>query len=265
VARACSNLSRCLPDRILCCSEAARKAHVEFGYPADKMTVVPNGFDLSLFKPDRVARDTVRQELGLDPDVLLVGLIGRFDPQKNHAGFLQAAGLLHRKMPGVHFLLAGKGVDRGNAELLRSLERSGLRECTHPLGMRNDVPRLMAALDVLASSSVGEAFPNVLGEAMGCCVPCAVTDVGDSSWIVGDTGRVVPPGDMAGLADAMEELLLLPPAGRKILGERARTRVAEKFEIGKIVEQYKVFYADLAALGERRRDHQTFVVHRDIG
>lgn len=255
VARACSRLSHCLPDRILCCSEVARKVHVEYGYATDKMMVVPNGFDLSLFRPDRFARNAVRQELGLDPDVPLVGLIGRFDPQKNHAGFLQAAGLLHRKMSEVHFLLAGKGVDRGNAKLLQGIEESDLHGFTHLLGLRTDVPRLMAALDVLVSSSIGEAFPNVLGEAMGCCVPCAVTDVGDSAWIVGDTGWVVPVGDMAGLAKAMEELLAMPPAERKILGERARTRVSEKFEIGSIVEQYKVFYAELAALGQKRRDH----------
>jgi glycosyltransferase involved in cell wall biosynthesis len=158
-------------------------------------------------------------------------------------------------MAEVHFLLAGKGVDRGNAKLLQGIEESDLHGFTHLLGLRTDVPRLMAARDVLVSSSIGEAFPNVLGEAMGCCVPCAVTDVGDSAWIVGDTGWVVPVGDMAGLAKAMEELLAMPPAERKILGERARTRVSEKFEIGNIVEQYKVFYAELAALGQRRRDH----------
>jgi glycosyltransferase involved in cell wall biosynthesis len=183
----------------------------------------------------------------------LVGLIGRFNPQKNHAGFFQAAGLLHRRLPTVRFLLAGKGIDEGNGELVRAMESAGIRSVTHLLGLRSDISRLMAALDVQASSSFGEAFPNVLGEAMACGVPCAVTDVGDSAYIVGDTGKVVPAEDMAGLAAAMESLLLLPPVERQALGLRARSRVAENFEIGQVVKRYEAFYEDLAAMGRAKR------------
>lgn len=253
VVRVCSVLSRWVPDKVLCCSEVAREVHVNYGYSADKMVVVPNGFDLSRFRPDTIARDDVRQELGLHPGVPLVGLIGRFDPQKNHVGFVQAAGLLHEKMPEAHFLLAGKGVSAGNAELLLAIEQVGLTGLIHLLGLRNDVPRLMAALDVLASSSIGEAFPNVLGEAMACGIPCAVTDVGDSASIVGATGRVVPPGDMSKLAGAMEDLLTLSSAERKALGERARDRVAGLFELGNVVKRYELFYDELAELGRMKR------------
>jgi glycosyltransferase involved in cell wall biosynthesis len=105
----------------------------------------------------------------------------------------------------------------------------------------------MATPDVLASSSFGEAFPNVLGEAMACGVPCAVTDVGDSAYIVGDTGRVVESGDMHGLAAALEELLALPLPEKAALSERARARVAEHFEIGAIVRRYEDFYESLLA------------------
>lgn len=253
VVRLCSVLSRWVPDRILCCSEVARQVHVNYGYSADKMVVVPNGFDLSRFRQDTFARDDVRQELGLHPDVPLVGLIGRFDPQKNHAGFLEAAGLLNKKMPKVHLLLAGKGIDENNDELMQAVRKSGVNGVVHLLGLRSDIPRLMAALDVLASSSIGEAFPNVLGEAMACGVPCAVTDVGDSAYIVGDTGRVVPPADATKLAAAMENLLILSSEERKTLGERARARVAEHFEIGNVVKQYELFYVELAELGRMKR------------
>lgn len=247
VVSLCASISKWVPSRILSCSEKARQVHVACGYAAEKMVVVPNGFDLARFKPGEDARKRVRAELGLDVDTPLVGLIGRFDPQKNHAGFFEAAGELHRHMPHVHFVLAGQGVDRDNAALVQAMTQAGVLANTHLLGLRNDVPDLMAALDVLASSSYGEAFPNVLGEAMACGVPCVVTDVGDSAYIVGDTGRVVASGDMHRLAVALEELLLLPLSEKAALGERARARVAEYFEIGKVVQKYENFYESLLA------------------
>ncbi len=239
-------LSHRIPDRIVCCSESARDVHVAHGYAPGKMVVVPNGFDIAQFKPDLNARQSVRRELGLSPDARLVGLIGRWDPQKNHAGFFTAAAALYHRRPDVRFLLAGQGVDEGNQMIEQIVADHGLTSVTHLLGLRDDIPRLMAALDVLASSSCGEAFPNVLGEAMACGVPCAVTDVGDSAYIVGETGRVVCSGDMEGLAYAIVSLLEMPVDAWRIVQERARARVVEHFEIGKIVRQYEAFYQELA-------------------
>ncbi len=246
VVYVCAWLSRWLPNRVLICSETARQVHVDMGYVEDKMAVVPNGFDLATFRPDPAARLAVRAELGVEPGTPLVGLVGRLNPQKNHAGFFEAAGHLRGHLPKVQFVLVGKGVDEGNHELVRIAETAGVRSVTHFLGLRRDIPCLMASLDVLVSSSYGEAFPNVLGEAMACGVPCVVTDVGDSAYIVGETGCVVPPGDMAGLARAIEKLLVLPAEQRQMLGQRARARVAEHFEIGQVVQRYEAFYEELA-------------------
>lgn len=253
VVGACAWVSSWVPDRILSCSKVAQQVHLDRGYAADKWIVVPNGFDLTLFHPDPVARTSVRAELGVESNTPLVGLIGRYDPQKNHAGFFAAARELHCSLPAVHFLLAGNGIDRENRELMQMVEAADVPDSTHLLGLRKDIPRLMAALDVLASSSYGEAFPNVLGEAMASCVPCAVTDVGDSAYIVGDTGRVVLPGDMSGLAVALQALLSLSMSERATLGERAQARVSEHFEIGKVVRQYEEFYDSLADLGSKRK------------
>lgn len=246
----CALVSKWVPSRILSCSEKARQVHVACGYVAEKMLVVPNGFDLFQFKPDLDARSRVRAELGITDQTPLVGLIGRFDPQKNHLGFFDAVGFLLRHMPHVHFLLAGQGVDVSNAALIQKINERGVLPNTHLLGLRNDVPALMAALDVLASSSsYGEAFPNVLGEAMACGVPCVVTDVGDSAYIVGDTGRVVAAGDMAGLAHALAGILQLPTAERLALGAAARIRVETHFEIGHITRLYETFYTELKSSG----------------
>lgn len=245
VRRICALLSHVIPQRIFLNSETASRIHVSLGYAAEKMSVVPNGFDLSRFRPDEGARGRVRAGLGCPDDTLLVGMVGRFDPLKNHSGFISAMAMVHRQMPQVHFILAGNGVDRDNKELMRSIERAGLLENTHLLGSRDDVPELMAALDVLACPSHAEAFPNVVGEAMAAGVPCVATNVGDCAYIIGGAGHVVTKGDMAGFADGVEAVLKLPPVERAAMGQRARSRVSSLFEIGHVVRQYEESYDSL--------------------
>ncbi len=248
VVRLCALLSGSLPSGILSCSEAARALHIARGYAADKIAVIPNGFDIKRFRPDAAARSSVRSELGLAPNTPLVGIVGRQDPLKNHAGFLTAAGLLSRSRPDVHFVLVGRGLDRENIDLLGAAHEAGVSDRTHWLGQRSDIPRLMAAFDVLASSSFGEAFPNVLGEAMACGVPCVVTDVGDSAVIVGETGVVVRSGDMEGLAAALEDLLAEVPEARAGRAASARQRVQQRFEIEQIARLYEAYYQQFAKI-----------------
>lgn len=245
VMKVCALLSGFLPRSILSCSNRALAVHVAAGYRAKRFWLIPNGFDLVRFMPDLASRASVRGELCLTLDTPLVGLIARDDPQKNHLGFVEAAAEVHRAMPLAHFILAGTGVATDNVALTQAIEQAGMRERFHLLGRREDIPRLMASLDVLASSSFGEAFPNVLGEAMASGVPCVVTDVGDSAEIVGDTGRVVSSGDMAGLARHIVELLRLPAEQRQELAFRARERVRSKYEIGNVTRNYEDFYNHL--------------------
>lgn len=240
VVRTCAALSKYVPRAIVCCSERARQIHVRLGYDERKFRVIPNGFDLALFRPDPAARVSVRAELGIPIDAPLVGLIGRDDPQKNHAGFFVAAARVAGARLDVHFLLAGRDVTLQNHRIVSAMAQARLpANRTHLLGLRHDMPRLTAALDVLVSSSHGEAFPNVLGEAMACEVPCVVTDVGDSAEIVGDTGAVVEPSDMHALADEVLRLLALDADARRALGRAARRRVQERYDIAQVAKQYE--------------------------
>lgn len=242
VVKACARLSHWIPRRILTCSEKARSVHVTAGYSAHKMVLIANGFDLTRFVPDAAARLSVRAELGLPPETPLVGVVARDDPQKNHLGFVQAAAAVRAAMPQCHFVLAGQGIDPTHVALGQAIEQAGLQQHMHLLGRRDDVPRLMAALDVLASPSHGEAFPNVLGEAMACGVSCVVTDVGDSAEIVGDTGRVVAAADMADMARQLLAVLQMPAERRWALGAMARARVQERYELGDVTRRYENFY-----------------------
>ncbi len=195
--------------------------------------------------PDANARLSVRSELNLGKNTPLVGLIARFDPQKNHAGFFEAATRVNLSCPDAHFLLAGTGVE-DNPVLRHAIQQAGVEAKTHLLGRRDDIPRLMAALDVLtSSSSFGEAFPNVLGEAMACGVPCVVTGVGDSAEIVGETGRVVAAEDMHGLAHNIVEILRLSHEERRAMGAKARERICARYDIESVVRRYERFYENL--------------------
>ena len=240
VTDACARLSGRVPDRILSCSNELVRLHVDWGYAPEPMTVIPNGFDVDRLRPDASAAAAVREELRLPADSLLVTLPGRYDPQKDHDTFARAAGRVARARGDVWFALCGNGIDSHNAELWGMLEREGLAERALLLGRRDDMPRLMAASDVVASSSAyGEGFSNVLGEAMACGTPTVSTNVGDAEIVVGDTGLVVPKRDPEALAAAIEDLLGREPASRAELGRAARERIVSHFALPSVVRRYE--------------------------
>jgi len=236
-------LSRYLPTKIICNANAGKQTHVAMGYDESKMLVIENGFDLSRFVPDKTSRQDVRNELEVPGNGKLIGMAARYHPQKDHANFVRAAALLLQKRQDVDFLLWGDNVDDSNlilAELVHSLD---LQNHVHMLGLRMDGQRLFSALDIATlSSAYGEAFPQVIGEAMACGVPCVVTDVGDSARIVENTGRVIPPRDPQALANAWDKLLSMPDVERTRLGLSARERIKNLFSIEVTTKKYSQVY-----------------------
>jgi glycosyltransferase involved in cell wall biosynthesis len=247
VNEACALLSRRFPARIVCCSEASLLIHKSLRYAAEKMEVIPNGFDLEQVKPSASARMSVREELGIPGNAPLIGMAARFHPYKDHRNFVRAAELLCKQIPDVHFLLCGMDVSWQNSQLAAWIELAGIRERCHLLGQRGDVSRLFAAMDIATTASRSEAFPVVIGEAMACGTPCVVTDVGDSARIVDQTGMVVAPGDPDAMAAAWRKLIEAGPEVRRRLGLAARQRVEQNFALPAIVERYQDIYARLAA------------------
>jgi len=260
VANWCARLSRRLPDRIVCCSRASLETHAAIGYDRDRMVVIPNGFDTSQFVPDSSARGSLRKELGMERDAPLIGLVARYHPQKDHATFVRAAGILHAEIPGVHFVLCGNGVTAGNRDLAEMIGEAGLEGTAHLLGQRADITRIQASLDIASSSaSSGEGFPNIIGEAMSCGVPCVVTDTGDSSEIVGDCGIVVEQGEPEALAAGWKEILAMNPEARGALGVRCRERIEKNYEIGAVTARYEVLYLGICGKRGQRTDSVTSV------
>ena len=221
------------------------RQHEEAGYARSRTLVIPNGFDCRTFKPSACSSRSVRAELGIGDQEVVIGLFGRYHPIKDHRTFLHAAAQLIADQHGVRFVLAGRRVDKANPELVALCDRYGLTDEVVLLGERDDMPRLTAAVDIACCSSRGEAFPNVLGEAMAAGVPCVSTDVGDARAILGETGTIVMPGDPAALANAWRRLIRIGNTGRKRLGMAARRRVMERFDLLGISAQYRRLYEGL--------------------
>lgn len=231
------------PAKVAFVSRTSKLQHEALGYSFSNSCVIPNGFDTSVFTPSSEARLSVRFELKLPDNSFIIGLICRYHPMKDHANFIQAAALLLKNYPAVHFILAGTEVNSENHNLQNVIKHLEICHHIHLLGERKDIPRLTAALDISTSASAyGEAFPMVVGEAMSCGVPCVVTDVGDSGWIVGKTGRVVPPRNPEALVNAWKELIERSSEGRETLGKAARQRIIENFSLDSVVDQYEKLY-----------------------
>lgn len=208
--------------------------------------LIPNGFDGDTFKPDAEARADFRAEVGAGDRDVLIGMIARLHPMKDHDNLFSAIAKLTRSFTSVKLILAGSRVDHANVDLKDTLAAYGLDSHTVMLGERSDTARIMAGLDIqCVSSSHGEAFPMVVGEAMASGVPCVVTDVGDAAWLVGDSGLVVPPRDSDALATALSELIQMGPELRRIRGEVARQRVLAHFSLALTADAYHGLYEQL--------------------
>lgn len=229
-------------DLIIFNSHAGRAYHLAHGFPANKAVVIPNGIDTERFKPDLEARVKIRLEWGISEETVLIGLVGRLDRMKDHPTFLKAAALLCKERQDICFVCVGSGEENYAQELYQLAEQLKIAEKVIWAGTRTDMPRVFNAFDIVTSSSAyGEGFANAIGEAMACGIPCVVTDVGDSAWIVGNSGKVVPFGSPAALVSAWLGLMDLSLSERVALGEMARIRIIENFSIYQLAQTTKFY------------------------
>lgn len=235
-------------DVILYNSHRSREQHEAFGFSKVGAKVIPNGIDTHLFSFSSKDRKYIRSKLGIPENACVVGHMARLHPMKDHAIFMQAAKSLSYRYQNLYFLLSGRDVSFDNI-MLSQLLSSQVRHRFYFLGERNDVHKLMSAIDIFCLSSAwGEGFPNVLGEAMATSIPCVATDIGDSSLVVNKTGIIVPPCDVNALEEGIESLLTISSEDRISLGRSALERVEINYKLSKIVEKYASLYNELAKI-----------------
>jgi glycosyltransferase involved in cell wall biosynthesis len=250
-----------LPKAIIYNARVSAAQHARLGFDPSRAVVIPNGFDCAQFRPRPEARPRLRGQLGIDPARAVIGLVARAHPMKDPGNLVRAAASLQARGHAIHLVIVGSGLDQTNRELAELVRECGLGAQVSLLGERTDIPEVVAGFDVAALSSAwGEGFPNVLGEAMACGVPCVATDVGDCGWVIGPHGAIVPPRQSEALADALARLLELEPDARRQLGLAGRARILQQFALQQVVSQYETLYLQVgAAHGARRswRDEQT--------
>ena len=232
VVRACAWASP-RPDIVLANSRAGGEVHLRAGYRPRRLEIIPNGIDTARFQPDAKARAEVRAELGLAADTPMLLHVARVDPMKDHLTLLAAA----ENLEGATLVLAGKGTEA----LSRSPNILGL-------GERGDVPRLLAAGDVIVSSSAyGEGFSNAIAEGMAAGLVPVATGVGDVREIIGDTGEIVAISAPDALCRAIEKVLALPPGERRARGLAARDRIERLFSLDRAVDRFAALYSGPSA------------------
>jgi glycosyltransferase involved in cell wall biosynthesis len=238
-------------DRVIAVSAAARDFLVGTkGYPAEKVVVVPNGRDLSVFRPGHHGAET-RAGLGIAPGTPLVGVVGRLDAQKGHVHLLDAWPLVVREFPAARLLVVGDGALRPDLEQ-RARDR-GVAASVVFTGFRADVPQLLDAVDLLVLPSLYEGMPLTAIEASAMARPVIATAVDGTPEVIrdGHTGQLVPPANPAALARAILDMLRDPGRARR-LGEAGRAHVLEHFGLDRHVEATARVYRSAGRRSARR-------------
>jgi glycosyltransferase involved in cell wall biosynthesis len=222
-------------DLIIVNSVAGLEQNVARGFPRAKMIAIPNGFDTETFRPNRAAGKQQRAKWNVAPGTKLIGIVGRLDPMKDHRNFFEAAARVSLETNAARFVCVGDGPASYREELKTLANELGIGEKIIWQDAVPDLRGIYNALDVLVSASSAEGFPNVVGEAMACGVPCVVTDAGDSAMLVGDDdcGLIVPPRNSEALAAGMTRCFALD---QNEIGSKARMRIIENFSVQRLAE-----------------------------
>lgn len=242
--RVCLWLMRRLPSPtcIHANSHAAIERHVALGI-AGNYRYMPNGIDTERFRRDRPAARRFRDAVGIPESGSLVVCLGRAHRHKGHSVLFEAMGPVMGARPDLHLACIGSGVTALRYDdACRRLPANRLLL----FDAMEDVVGPLSAADVVVSASLTESSPTSLAEAMSCSAVCVATNVGDSALLLGDTGLVVRPNDAVALGAAVEALFEMPAARRVELGERARQRVVEAFDLASCSDAYAASMLELA-------------------
>ena len=239
-----SLLSYFIPDCIIVCANSIKSDHKQAGYKRSKIKIIENGFDLEYFKPPQKSQDINNNFAARG---LIVGVLGRFHPQKNHELAIKACSLAIMKGINLKLYLAGSGITTDEPALNISIRKYRMENFTELYEAFDDVRVFFKQIDVLLlPSKFGEGFPNVLAEAMAYGIPCIATSIGDSEKIIGQSGWVVPNQKPKEIVSAFEEIIEMRKNKSWLkIKNTARNRIEKNFSISKMITSYSKCWKDI--------------------
>lgn len=241
IRKLCSLLSSYLPTKIICVADSVKRKHIEIGYSAEKMQVIPNGFDTNKFIFCEKQRSHYRRVLKLEGKVV-IGSIARFSEDKAHDVFIEAVSRVVKYFPEMKIVMLGTDIVKENKKLQSWVSKHRLENYIVFQGEVAETSDLLSAFDIFCLHSRTEGFPNVLGEAMSSSLPCVSTDVGDAKVIIENTGVIVRPNDIEHLASGLLKLLRMSKSSRHELGKKARLRIEQNYSLNKTIKEYESLY-----------------------
>jgi glycosyltransferase involved in cell wall biosynthesis len=232
-------------DRIVYTSEAAAAQHRRCGYPDSGHAVIPAGIDPTRFKPDYEARRKVREQLGLAADAFVIGMVAPFQPEYDHATLLKGVGELIKTHPHVSVILAGHGVQKGNAPLMALVGGGTLGTRAHLLGEWSDTASFFAACDVACSSALNDGSRMTLVMAMLCGIPCVATGIGAQGEMLGRFGVAIEAGSPAAVVRGITRVMQMPEDRRIAMVQSARKYALANFVSVLSMQKYLQLYYDV--------------------
>ncbi|MFV0292169.1 MAG: glycosyltransferase [Paracoccus sp. (in: a-proteobacteria)] len=228
-------------DLITYCSQLSASQHTGFGFPQELTRFVPNAIDMDEFRPDPAAHTRLCAVAGIASERQIIGTFARAHPMKDHVTFARTIARLAACRTDVHGVLIGQGQPDGAA--IREARRYGIADRLTALPPRDDIAQLVPGLDLyLLSSAWGEALPLAVAEAMAAGIPPVVTDIGDCRWLVGNCGKICPPGQPDALAEACADLLSLSENARVRLSQACRIRIMKNMSMDDYITHHDLIY-----------------------
>ena len=245
IRRVSAWLSYWIPNKIVVVAERAKQKHINLGYDASKMLVIPNGFNVQTFDIASALAADLKQVTSIKDNDLVIGCIGRLSQVKGQDIFIKAAGLILQKFPGVKFLMVGRGLESKNQAVTSLIEKNARLESFILLGERSDIPVCLRVMDIFCLPSRSEGFPNALGEAMFLGVPCVSTDAGDAAVLGGDDVPIAKVNDPEDLSNKLIGMIEKSQQERKKIGQRLTQRIIVKYSIERMTSRYQTLYEEL--------------------
>jgi glycosyltransferase involved in cell wall biosynthesis len=232
-------------DRVVYTSEAAAAHHRRAGFPDGGHECIGPGVDAARFKPDLAARRKLREQLHVPHEAFVIGMVAPFQPEYDHATLLKAIGELMKANPNLYVLLAGHGVQRGNAPLIAMLGSGTLSTRTQLLGEWSDLTSLFNACDLVCSSALSDVSRMTLAMAMLCGVPCVATGMGAQGELIGQHGVAIEPGSPSAFIRGITKVLQMTPEKRAQLAQGARKHALQNYVYVRSLQKYLQLYGEL--------------------